>query len=97
MIAVLLMPTLTCAQGVANMPDISSEGFNLRNIKISSGRGGTPNNVTMSIESPANWDWTKGLKLEFAIAGGEDGDVRCGIIREEHDKRLPKRRLNGGI
>jgi len=102
MIAILLMPTLTCAQGIANMPDISSEGFNLRNIKIPFGRGGTPNNLTMSIESPANWDWTKGLKLEFAIAGGEDGDVRCGIYEAVLTKRpaspttIPVRLLNPG-
>ena len=58
--------------------------------------------MIVSIESPADWDWNKGLKIEFAIAGGEDGNVLCGIYEAVLTKRpgniaqIPVRLLNPG-
>src|SRR6266480_149684 len=100
--AMLLIPTFACAQIIADLPDIVSNRFKLRSIRILAGRGGIPTTLIVSIESPADWDWNKGLKIEFAIAGGEDGNVLCGIYEAVLTKRLgniaqiPVRLLNPG-
>jgi hypothetical protein len=100
--AILLMPTLACTQTIADLPDIVSDGFKLRSVRIIAAREGIPNTLIVSIESPASWDWTKGLRMEFGIAGSEDGEALCGIYeavltkRPGNTVRIPIRLLNPG-